>query len=114
MTVVRPTCSGGSRELDGDDRVEGFVEKPRTEHWINGGFFCFEPGALAYLSEDSVLEREPLERLAARGPAARPTATRGSGTAWTPTRTRSSSTTSGEAGEAPWKIAGREPDASAP
>ena len=31
------------------------------------GFFCFESGALDYMEEDSVLEREPLERLAAGG-----------------------------------------------
>lgn len=67
MTVVRPDLQWGVAELDGDDRVEGFVEKPRSEHWINGGFFCLEPGALAYLGEDSVLEREPLARLAADG-----------------------------------------------
>ena len=44
-----------------------FEEKPRFEHWINGGFFCFEPGVLDYLNDDCVLEREPLERLAADG-----------------------------------------------
>ena len=66
MTVVRPRLQWGVAELDGD-RVEGFVEKPRSEHWINGGFFCFEPGVLGYLDEESVLEREPLRRLAADG-----------------------------------------------
>jgi glucose-1-phosphate cytidylyltransferase len=64
LTVVRPHLQWGVAELDGD-AVAGFVEKPRSEHWINGGFLCLEPGALAYLEEDSVLEREPLERLAA-------------------------------------------------
>ena len=49
------------------DRVAGFHEKPRAEHWVNGGFFSFEPAALTYLREDSVLEREPLEQLAADG-----------------------------------------------
>jgi glucose-1-phosphate cytidylyltransferase len=44
--------------------VTGFVEKPRSEHWINGGFFCFEPEVLDYLDAGSVLEREPLSRLA--------------------------------------------------
>ena len=44
MTVVRPHLQWGVAELDEDDRVDGFVEKPRSEHWINGGFFCFEPG----------------------------------------------------------------------
>ena len=67
VTVVRPHLQWGVVELDGNGRVEGFVEKPRSEHWINGGFFCFEPGALDYLAADSVLEREPLERLAADG-----------------------------------------------
>jgi glucose-1-phosphate cytidylyltransferase len=64
VTVVRPNLQWGVAELDGDS-VAGFVEKPRSEHWINGGFFCFEPGVLDYLGPESVLEREPLERLAA-------------------------------------------------
>jgi glucose-1-phosphate cytidylyltransferase len=67
MTVVRPELQFGVAELNGDGRVRGFAEKPRLEHWINGGFFCFEPGALDYIGEESVLEREPLERLAADG-----------------------------------------------
>ena len=67
MTVVQPHLQWGVAELGGDGRVAGFVEKPRSEHWINGGFFCFEPGVLGYLSADSVLEREPLAALAAAG-----------------------------------------------
>ena len=66
VTVVRPDLQWGVAELDGDE-VTGFVEKPRSEHWINGGFLCLDPEALAYLGEESVLEREPLERLAADG-----------------------------------------------
>ena len=64
MTVVQPHLQWGVAEIAGD-RIAGFVEKPRSEHWINGGFLCFEPGALAYIGSDSVLEREPLEALAA-------------------------------------------------
>ena len=67
MTVVRPHLQWGVAELDGDGRVGGFVEKPRSEHWINGGFFCFEPGVFDFLGARSVLEREPLEGLAAAG-----------------------------------------------
>jgi glucose-1-phosphate cytidylyltransferase len=63
VTVVQPHLQWGVAEIGDDHRVEGFVEKPRSEHWINGGFFCFEPGALGYIGKDSVLEREPLERL---------------------------------------------------
>jgi len=67
MTAVRPHLQWGVAELSEGGRVEGFVEKPRSEHWINGGFFCFEPGVLEYLDAESVLEREPLARLAADG-----------------------------------------------
>jgi glucose-1-phosphate cytidylyltransferase len=38
------------------------------EDWVNMGFFVFEPQVLDYLEGDStILEREPLERLAADG-----------------------------------------------
>ena len=67
MTVVRPRLQYGVADLDGGGIVKGFVEKPRSEHWVNGGFFCFEPSALALLGPGSVLEREPLEHLAAGG-----------------------------------------------
>ena len=67
MTVVRPELQFGVARLNGESLVAGFDEKPRFDGWINGGFFCFEPGALDYIGLDSVLEREPLERLAADG-----------------------------------------------
>jgi glucose-1-phosphate cytidylyltransferase len=67
MTVVRPELQFGVAEVGDDGRVSGFQEKPRAEHWVNGGFFCFDPEVLSYLEEDSVLEREPLERLASEG-----------------------------------------------
>jgi glucose-1-phosphate cytidylyltransferase len=67
MTVVQPELQFGVAELNGDGHVRGFTEKPRYDGWINGGFFCFEPGALDYIGPDSVLERAPLERLAADG-----------------------------------------------
>jgi glucose-1-phosphate cytidylyltransferase len=66
VTVVRPELQFGVAVLEGD-RVAGFQEKPRSVHWINGGFFCFEPAVFDYLTESSVLEREPLEGLADDG-----------------------------------------------
>jgi len=65
MTAVRPHLGWGVLDLDGDGAVTGFREKPRSEHWINGGFFCFEPAAFDRLGPDAVLERDPLESLAA-------------------------------------------------
>jgi glucose-1-phosphate cytidylyltransferase len=69
MTVVRPELQFGVTDLDGDggDRVRGFREKPRSEHWVNGGFFVFDRAVLDRLAPDHVLEREPLEGLAADG-----------------------------------------------
>ena len=67
MTVVHPELQFGVAELNGNGVVRGFVEKPRSDHWVNGGFFCFEPAVLDTLSEDSVLERGPLAALAADG-----------------------------------------------
>lgn len=67
VTLVRPHSQWGVALLEEGDRVTGFIEKPQMQQWINGGFFFFEPAALEYLDRDSVLEREPLEGLAADG-----------------------------------------------
>jgi glucose-1-phosphate cytidylyltransferase len=67
MTTVRPYTQWGVAEIGEAGQVTGFIEKPRSEHWINGGFFVFEPGVLDRLGTDSVLEREPLEGLARDG-----------------------------------------------
>lgn len=68
VTAVRPPSRFGGLVLD-DGRVREFSEKPQTgEGWINGGFFVFERAVFDYLSgDDTVLEREPLERLATEG-----------------------------------------------
>ena len=68
ITAVRPPARFGELVLKGDMVCE-FSEKPQTgEGWINGGFFVFEPQVFDYLSGDhSILEREPLERLASDG-----------------------------------------------
>lgn len=68
VTAVRPPARFGALDLE-EDRVRAFTEKlSTTESWINGGFFVFEPGVFAYLSDDAtLLEREPLERLAQDG-----------------------------------------------
>jgi glucose-1-phosphate cytidylyltransferase len=68
MTVVRPELQFGIVEIsEQEERVTRFREKPRSEQWVNGGFFCFEPQVHDYLSDASVLERRPLERLAEEG-----------------------------------------------
>lgn len=68
VTAVRPPARFGGLSLEGG-MVTEFSEKPQSgEGWINGGFFVFEPGVFDLLEDDAtVLEREPLERLARRG-----------------------------------------------
>lgn len=68
VTAVRPPARFGSITLDGDSIVR-FEEKPQVgEGWINGGYFVLEPGVADYIAGDeTVFEREPLERLAIDG-----------------------------------------------
>ena len=67
LTTVRPVSRFGILEMEEDGRVESFREKPQADGWINGGFFVFEPQIFDYLEDNSVLEQEPLNRLAADG-----------------------------------------------
>ena len=66
VTAVRPSARFGGLILGDHDTVLEFSEKPQMgEGWINGGFFVFEPGVFDYITDDNtILERDPLERLA--------------------------------------------------
>jgi glucose-1-phosphate cytidylyltransferase len=68
VTAVRPPSRFGGLAFQGD-LVSEFVEKPQIgEGWINGGFFVLEPAVLDYIDgDDTIWEREPLERLADDG-----------------------------------------------
>lgn len=68
VTSVRPVSRFGVLDLDEVGRVQEFSEKPRSEHWVNAGFFVFERRIFDYLDgDDCILEREPLARLAREG-----------------------------------------------
>lgn len=68
LTAVHPPARYGHLEIDGD-RISEFSEKPQAaEGWINGAFFVMEPEIADYIhGDDTLFEREPLERLAAEG-----------------------------------------------
>jgi len=68
LTAVRPPARYGHMQFDGD-QIVAFVEKPQIgEGWINGAFFVLEPQVFDYIDgDDTVWEREPLERLARDG-----------------------------------------------
>jgi glucose-1-phosphate cytidylyltransferase len=67
VTAVRPTNRFGAMQIDENNTVTEFAEKPRAEKWVNGGYFIFEPGIFKYLDSECVLEKEPLEKLASNG-----------------------------------------------
>lgn len=70
LTGIQPGGRFGVLEIDGSGTVTGFREKAKEDGgWINGGFMVMEPEVFRYLSadEDCVLEREPMETLAAEG-----------------------------------------------
>jgi len=68
VTAVRPSARFGELRID-EDRVTNFQEKPQAgEGWINGGFFVLEPGVFDFIDDDlTILEKAPLETLAAQG-----------------------------------------------
>jgi glucose-1-phosphate cytidylyltransferase len=68
VTAVQPPGRWGALEASGG-RIRGFREKPEGDSgWINGGFFVLSPAVAHYLDDDdTVWEREPLERLAREG-----------------------------------------------
>ena len=68
ITAARPPARFGGMMFDGN-RVTRFEEKPQIgEGWINGGFFVLEPGIVDYIEADeTIFERDPLERLAREG-----------------------------------------------
>lgn len=68
VTAVRPPARFGGLHFEGDQVID-FLEKPQTgEGWINGGFFILEPEVFDYIEGDQTIwERDPLERLARDG-----------------------------------------------
>jgi len=65
VTAVRPPGRFGALELQGS-RVSEFIEKPHGDGgWINGGFFVLSSRVFSYIDgDDTLLEQEPLKRLA--------------------------------------------------
>jgi len=68
LTGVHPPSRFGLLDIDAEERVRRFREKPGAEVWINAGFFVLEPETFDYLGDDGMpWERDPLETLAAEG-----------------------------------------------
>jgi glucose-1-phosphate cytidylyltransferase len=68
VTTVRSPERFGRIGFNGNE-ITDFYEKPETsEGWINGGFFVLNAGVFDYIKGDETIwEREPVERLAQDG-----------------------------------------------
>lgn len=65
VTSVQPPGRFGTLNISGNT-ITNFKEKPaESGNWINGGYFVLEPSVFDYLeNDDTVWEKEPLEKLA--------------------------------------------------
>ena len=70
MTSAQPDGRFGALDIDENDKVVAFKEKPKGDgSWINAGYFVCQPEVLDYIpqGDDAVLEQEPLRNLAKDG-----------------------------------------------
>ena len=68
VSAVHPVARFGELNIE-EQKVVTFQEKPLiTQGWINGGYFIIEPTFFDLIDNDeTILEREPLERAAELG-----------------------------------------------
>ena len=64
ISTVKPETRFGILDINSDNLVKSFREKPQSDSWVNAGYFVFEEKIFDYLDENSVLENEPFNQLA--------------------------------------------------
>jgi len=69
VTAVRPPARFGALEISADGSVRSFQEKPVGDNaFVSGGFFVLSTKVLDTIQgDDTIWEREPLERLSREG-----------------------------------------------
>lgn len=70
MTSAQPDGRFGALDIDNNNQVMEFKEKPKGDgSWINAGFFVCEPQVFDYITEgdSTVFEQRPLQNLAKDG-----------------------------------------------
>jgi len=69
MTAVQPAGRYGALDIQDDNSIASFEEKPKGDGaWINGGFFVCKAAVLDYIDGDLItFEQEPLINLATEG-----------------------------------------------
>lgn len=68
LTTVQPSGRFGWLDIDSNDAIVGFKEKPKGDggFWINGGFFVLDPQVFDYIpdhADDIMWEEDPMQNL---------------------------------------------------
>ncbi|MCU0609756.1 MAG: glucose-1-phosphate cytidylyltransferase [Chitinispirillaceae bacterium] len=69
VTAVQPSGRFGVIDIDQNNKVMNFWEKPKSEaSWISGGFFVMDPRVFDYIEDDrTILEKTPLVKITEEG-----------------------------------------------
>jgi len=70
LTATQPPGRFGALDIDGNNRIKAFKEKPAGDGaYINGGFFVLSPKVIDYITEGNrtIWEQAPLQNLAKDG-----------------------------------------------
>lgn len=70
MTSAQPEGRFGALNIEGNNKVTQFLEKPKGDGgWVNAGFFVCESKVFDYITEGdkTIFEQEPLQNLAKDG-----------------------------------------------
>jgi len=63
LTAVPLLSQFGIMEMNNNNEIIEFKEKPKLDHWINGGFFVFNKKIFSYIKPNYDLEKEAFEEL---------------------------------------------------
>lgn len=69
LSSVQPEARFGALEINSDNKITSFQEKPKGDGiWINGGFMVMEPEIFNFIdNDDTILESDTLPKLAEKG-----------------------------------------------
>jgi glucose-1-phosphate cytidylyltransferase len=69
LTAVQPPARFGVLEIDANEKIKSFYEKPKGDgFWINGGFMVCEPEVFDYIENDATIwEQHSMPKLANDG-----------------------------------------------
>ena len=69
ITAVQPAARFGALEIDSQNKIKSFHEKPKGDGvWINGGFMVCEPEVFNYIENDTTIwEQHSMPKLAEDG-----------------------------------------------